>query len=129
MIQRLDKNAKCQSMSNTLDQSGLNEIISNYDKYLQLPSDSSLKDTYRQNLLSRVAAYKSKWGNQAAGLGSLTSSNAQPRENSIVENNEKTRRMLMGDLAIKSIKEFRDALLENGISEGDDGMMKGNQWG
>ena len=63
LLQRLDENAKHQSMSNALDQSGLNEIISNYNKYLQLPSDSSLKDTYRQNLLSKVAAYKSKQGN------------------------------------------------------------------
>ena len=73
-----------------------------------------------------MAAYKSKQGNQAAGLGSLTSSDAQPRENSTVENNEKRkRRMLMGDLAIKSVREFRDALLESGLSEGGDGMMIG----
>ena len=53
ILQRVDENATWQSISNILDQSGLNKIVNDYDKYLKLPSDSGLKDTFRMNLLSR----------------------------------------------------------------------------
>ena len=59
VLRRVDENVKRQSVSNALDESGLNEIISNY-KYLKLSPDSSLKDTFRMNLLSRVANFKEK---------------------------------------------------------------------
>ena len=57
---------KRQSVSNALDQSGLNEIINHYDKYLKLSPDSGLKDTFRMNLLSRVVNFKEKARNQEA---------------------------------------------------------------
>ena len=60
ILRRVDENVKRQSISNILYQSGLNEIINDYDRYLKLPSDSGLKDTFRMNLLSRVANFKSK---------------------------------------------------------------------
>ena len=43
----------------------MNKIISDY-KYLKLSYDSGLKDTFRMNLLSRVANFKEEARNQEA---------------------------------------------------------------
>lgn len=60
VLSQVSENQKRVSMVNALDDLGLNEIIHDYDNYLSLPQDSGMKETYKQNLMSRIADYKNK---------------------------------------------------------------------
>ena len=117
ILRRVDENAKQQSISNTLDQSGLNEIINDYDRYLNLPSGSGLKDTFRIILLSRVANFKSKAQNREASLSDVHHSSGSG------EGLNKSEDYLKGSLGTKSVRDFKNAFEANGFREGADGFM------
>ena len=104
-----------------MDQSGLNEIINDYDKYLKLSSNTGLKDTFRMNLSSRVANFKEKAQNREA----LSSDVSLPSE-SLEGSGDGLKKDVnkMKDLfEIKSIRDFKNALGDSGFREGADGFM------
>ena len=108
------------SVSNALDESGLNEVINDYDKYLKLSSDSGLKDTFRMNLLSRVANFKEKARNQEAlSMGPPPAS----VEGSGDGLNKKTDKKVKDLLQTKSVRDFKNALSDSSFKEGEDGFM------
>ena len=125
ILQRLDENAKRQSTSNDLDQSGLNKIINDYDRYLNLPSDSGLKDTFRMNLLSRVANIKSRAQNREASLSNVhcCSGRGDGSSGESGDRLNKSEDYLKGSLGRKSVRDFKNALEANGFREGADGFM------
>ena len=119
ILRRVDENVKWQSVSKALDQSGLNEIIYDYDKYLKLSSDSGLKDTFRINLLSRVANFKEKARNREA----LLSEPCLPPGN-----REGSGDGMKDLLEIKNVRDFKNSLSDSRFREGADGFrVMGNQ--
>ena len=122
ILRGADENAKQQSISNALDQSGLNKIINDYDRYLNLPLDSGLKDTFRMNLVSRVANFKSKARNQEASLSDLHHSSGSG-DGLSGDRLNKSEDYLKALLGTESVRDFKNALEANGFREGADGFM------
>ena len=60
LLEQLNANTKCQTLANIIDESGMNEIINDYDKFVTAPKNSKLKESYRQNLISRIQKYKGR---------------------------------------------------------------------
>ena len=60
LLEQLNANTRRQTITNILDQPEMNNIIRDYDTFVAAPEKSQLKDTYRQNLLSRIRQYKSR---------------------------------------------------------------------
>ena len=59
LLEQLNANVKRQTVANIVDdESGMAELIHDYDKFLAQPQNSSLKDSLRQNLYSRIQQHK-----------------------------------------------------------------------
>ena len=121
ILRRVDENTKQQSVSNALDESGLNKIISDYDKYLKLSSDSGLKDTFRMNLLCWVANFKEKAKNREAsssGVG-LLSGSGDSSGDGLRKAGNKVKHLF----ETKSVRDFKNALHDSGFREGEGDFM------
>ena len=60
LLEQLNTNTKRQTLANIIYESGMNEIIHDYDKFVAAPENSELKESYRQNLISRIQKYKGR---------------------------------------------------------------------
>ena len=60
LLEQLNANTKRQTLANIISESGMNEIIYDYDRYVEAPENSELKETLKDNLYSRIHQYKNK---------------------------------------------------------------------
>ena len=60
LLEQLNANTKRQTLANIISESGMNEIIHDYDRYVDAPENSELKETLKDNLYSRIHQYKNK---------------------------------------------------------------------
>ena len=58
LLEQLNANMKRQTVANIVDDSGMDALIHDYDKFLKQSAKSSLKDSLRQNLYSRIQQHK-----------------------------------------------------------------------
>lgn len=60
LLEQLNAHVKRQSISSTLNDPEMNEIIYHYDKYNQAREGTAMKEHLRQNLNVRIQQYKAK---------------------------------------------------------------------
>ena len=131
----LNAHVKRQTIANILDdQSGLTELIHDYDKFLAASEKSSLKDSLRQNLYSRMYQYKNK---KKASLGSGNATtrttetppanepgpNIDDQENADEESDSPATVRVSAKFHAQSVKRFEKRLENKGIRTSRDGFL------
>ena len=137
LLQQLDANTKRQAIANIIDESGMNEIIHDYDKFVAAPEQSELKDSYRQNLFSQIEKYKGKnritrsmnnvLQSQNNVDGDGTGTGGDGGDDCPSGDGERQRHLRLG---VVSMKRFESRLRTKGICRSKDGKLigaKGNK--
>ena len=60
LLEQLNANTKRQTIANIISESGMNEIIRDYDNFVAAPEKSAIKESLKENLYSRIRQYKNK---------------------------------------------------------------------
>ena len=125
LLEQLNANTKRQTLANIISETGMNEIIHDYDKYIAAPSDGELKETLKENLYSRIREYKNKRKaknenmlEQIQGNDNAVGNNANDNENDDGAGPSDVQL-----LETKSIKSFRRRLLSKNIKSSSDGFL------
>ena len=124
LLEQLNANTKHQTLANIISESGMNEIIHDYDKYIEAPSNSELKETLKENLYSRIREYKNKRKPKNDNMMEQIqgNDNADTDDGDGGENNDAgpSNTQL---LQTKNIKSFKKRLLTKNIKSSSDGFL------
>ena len=60
LLEQINTFTKRQTISNTINEPEMNEIIRDYDNYVATPQDSLMKDSLKQNFVTRLTRYKNR---------------------------------------------------------------------
>ena len=124
LLEQLNANTKRQTLANIISKSGMNEIIHDYDKYIEAPSDSDLKETLKENLYSRIRQYKNKRKpkneERIQGGDNADANNGNGGENDDDDDAGPSNAQL---LHTKSVKAFKKRLLTKNIKSSSDGFL------
>ena len=60
LLEQINTFTKRQAISNTINEPEMNEIIRDYDNYVAAPQNSLMKDSLKQNFVSRLTRYKNR---------------------------------------------------------------------
>ena len=116
LLEQLNPNTKRQTLANIIDVSGMNEIVHDYDKFVAAPENSKLKESYRQNLISRIQKYK---GRKRISLSDNQTHSGQNQD--VPEEMSSERRKVK--LAVQSVKRFKQVLDDKGIRRSTNGKL------
>lgn len=117
LLEQLNANAKRQTLANIIDESGMNKIIHDYDNYVAVPEGSEIKETLKQNLLSRIAKQKS--------LNCCCLSKNRIHNISELEEVSQVSSMQL-KLGIRSVKDFKEQISQIGFKKSADGKLIDN---
>ena len=128
LLEQLNANTKRQTLANIISESGMNEIIHDYDKYIEAPSSSELKETLKENLYSRIRQYKNKrkpkndnMMEQIQGDDNADTNNGNGGENDDDDDDAGPSNAQL--LQTKSVKSFKKRLLTKNIKSSSDGFL------
>ena len=124
LLEQLNANTKRQTLANIISESGMNEIIYDYDRYVEAPDNSELKETLKDNLYSRIHQYKNK------NRKTINESATQMQGND-VNNNDVVIPSTSGGgevsgiqlLQTKNLKSFAKRLASKNIRPSSDGFL------
>ena len=133
LLEQLNANMKRQTIANIVDdESGMTELIHDYNKFLAQPEKSSLKDSLRQNLYSRIQQYKNNKRKRSETHNATTETQTgnQTTEQQNDQNDEATSSPHMTRMSAKfhaqSVKWFERRLESKGIKSSRDGFLIAN---
>ena len=126
LLEQLNANVKRQTVAN------MAELIHDYDKFLAQPEKSSLKDSLRQNLYSRIQQHKNnrKKRSQIQNLTTETQTENQSGEQRDNQNDREEMTPHATRLSAKfhaqSVKHFEKRLEAKGFKSSKDGFLVAN---
>ena len=130
LLEQLNANMKRQTVANIVDESGMNELIHDYNKFLAQPEESSLKDSLRQNLYSHIQYKndkKKKLGSGNRATETQTGNELNDQQNGDDDNDNMTPAgtCLSAKFHARSVKQFEKRLESKGIRSSRDGFLIG----
>ena len=120
LLEQLNANTKRQTLANIISETGMNEIIHDYDRYVQAPSDSELKETLKDNLYSRIHQYKNK---KRKSIEENTAGGEEIQGNKVEIDDEGATTSTSYLSQTKSIKSFMKRLATKNIKSTPDGFL------
>lgn len=133
LLHQLNENTKRTTIANIIDESGMNQIIHDSDEFVAAPEGSELKESYRQNLLSRIEQYKGKRtlnlrnrnreNSEVGGGGGMAGNDGGGGDN---DNGDQPGTSGEGDqsrLHVASVKKFRNRFKTKGFKRNNDGYL------
>ena len=128
LLEQLNANMKRQTVANIVDESGMNELMHDYNKFLAQSKKSSLKDSLRQNLYSRIQQYKRN--KRTVGSGNTASETQTENEPAGQQNDDDDdlsphASRLSAKFHARSVQQFEKRLGSKGIRSSNDEFLIG----
>ena len=134
LLEQLNANMKRQTVANIVDdESGMAELIHDYDKFLKQPAKSSLKDSLRQNLYSRIQQHKDNRRKRTEVQNSSAENVTGNQSNEETGNQDNERQLtphaarVSAKFHAQSVKNFQKRLEIKGIKSSKDGYLVVNK--
>ena len=125
LLEQLNANTRRQTITNILEQPEMNNIIPDYDTFVAAPEKSQLKETYRQNLMSRIGQYKNKrnLNLRSTRRQGANENNREGQDQGDDDDGEGPSNERSAQLHARSVIHFQSRLSSKGIRRSKDGFL------